>query len=76
MGFAPTGKRRLCTAHTQPGHSSTDSFWRIVLKKSFSPIAEKGGPSRQTAQFSYGDGLELNGRGPSADHLIGVGPGR
>ncbi|MEH2560228.1 hypothetical protein V1286_007757 [Bradyrhizobium algeriense] len=28
MGFAPTGKRRLCTAHTQPGHSSTDSFWR------------------------------------------------
>jgi hypothetical protein len=26
-----------------------------------------------TAQFSYGRGLELNGRGPSADHLIGVG---
>ena len=38
--------------------------------------ANCGDPSRQTVQFSYGGGLELNGRGPSADHLIGVGRGR
>ena len=44
MGFAPTGKRRLCTAHTQPGHSSTDSFWRIVLKKSFFADCGEGRP--------------------------------
>ena len=37
--------------------------------------ANCGDPSRQTVQFSYGGGLELNGRGPSADHLIGVGRG-
>jgi hypothetical protein len=64
MGFAPTGKRRLCTAHTQPGHSSTDSFWRIVLKKSFRRLRRREARVGKLPQFSYGGGLELNGRAP------------
>src|SRR5258705_5053100 len=46
MGFAPTGKRRLCTAHIQPGHSSTDSFWRIPLQKSKTERRRKSRKSR------------------------------
>ena len=32
MGFAPTGKRRLCTAHTQIGHSRFTTTWRPSIR--------------------------------------------
>jgi hypothetical protein len=30
VGLAPTGKRRLCTAHTPTRHSSIQGFWRVA----------------------------------------------
>src|SRR5258706_15977090 len=60
VGLAPTGKRRLCTAHTQPGHyamSCPDALIRGPKKlRSLLPIARFKRSFRKTLFGELGQG--------------------
>ena len=48
VGLAPTGKRRLCTAHARSGHSNTGSFEPRHLISVESRLAERDHSPRET----------------------------
>ncbi len=62
MGFAPTGKRRLCTAHAKSGH------WTSSLNH----LVGTGKQRRRHVEAELLGGFEIDAtRAGSFDHLVG-----
>jgi len=62
VGFAPTGKRRLCTAHTQLGHRAMSALCRFCCRSRLKASANNDSLT-----------LTLSAAGTSHDGSVGAG---